>query len=142
MYAQKQFFVFKPLFFTVVVTVSSVTTSHCSCYRNLLFPRTRLTNASMLVLATAPFKRCQMKLYFSPSHNCSLGCVMYLIKFITGSSLSKINPINKVASSFGFLLSCWTFGFFLSCWSYDFLLSYWTFGFPSLFLENPVHWTK
>ena len=79
MYAQKQFSVFKSLFFTVVVIVSSVTASHYSCYRDPLLPRTRLTNASMLVLATAPFKRCQMKLYFSSSQNCSSGCIMYLI---------------------------------------------------------------
>ena len=79
MYAQKKFSVFKPLFFIVVVIVPSVIASHCSVYRDLLLPRTKLTNASMLVLATAPFKRCHLKLYFSPSHNCSSSCVMYLI---------------------------------------------------------------
>lgn len=65
MYAQRQFSVFNPLLFTVVVTVSRVTTSHYSCCRDLLLPRNKFTDASMLVLAAAPFKQCQMKVYFS-----------------------------------------------------------------------------
>ena len=48
---------------------------------------------------------------------------------IIGLSLSNINPIIRIASSFGFLLSCWSFGFLLSCRTFGFLLSCWTFAF-------------
>ena len=50
---------------TVIVNASNVTASHCSCCCDLLFPIKKFTYASMLVLAIAPFKWCQMKLYFS-----------------------------------------------------------------------------